>query len=83
MGIRPRSSGAAPAAPLILLAALVGAPGCGGAPAPSAAEGARLKSALLSQVQNKKSKAWKKVGKKYVLDLQQVGTELESAPQKK
>jgi hypothetical protein len=58
---------------LVLVPALAGVPGCGGSPGPSAEKGAQVKSSLLSNVQDKKSKAWKKVGRKYVFDPQQIG----------
>jgi hypothetical protein len=63
----------------VFLVALAGIFGCGGS-APSPSSGSAQVKAMLSDFKNKKSKAWKKVGRNYVFDMQRHVNENSVAP---
>jgi hypothetical protein len=70
---------AAAAATFAALVTLAGLSGCGESDTSSVEGSARVK-AMVNDFKNKKSKAWRKVGKRYVFDTQRPADEQEVAP---
>jgi len=81
MGRRIWRGLAAGVIPLVLVSGLAGLTGCGESSAPSPPTGPES-SPILSDAKNKKSKAWRKVGKNLVYEPERAADDQKVTPQK-